>query len=94
MIFPGSRYQSTGTYAITRRDGSVVYVLRLPLPGPAIVRGYLPRRPELPRLDLIANYFLKDPTTFWRLCDANNAVVPDALTARELVGIPAILPGA
>ena len=39
-------------------------------------------------LDLIANYFLGDPTASWRLCDANNAVVPDALASRDLVGIP------
>jgi hypothetical protein len=88
MIFPGSRYQNAGTYAITRPDGSAVTALRLPLPGPAVVRGYFPRRAASPRLDLIANYFLKDATAFWQLCDANNAVVPDALAARDLVGIP------
>ena len=40
------------------------------------------------RLDLIANYFLKDATTSWQLCDANDAVVPDALAVRNLIGIP------
>jgi hypothetical protein len=89
VIFPGSRYQNTGTYSLTRPNGSVVNVLRLPLPGTAVVRGYLPRRADVPRLDLIANFFLKDPTTFWKLCDANNAIVPDALAVRELIGIPA-----
>jgi hypothetical protein len=90
MIFPGSRYQNTGSYPLTRPDGSVVQVLLLPLPlpGPASLQGYYQRRGSSQGLDVIANYFLKDATAFWRLCDANNAVVPDALAAHALVGIP------
>ena len=87
MIFPGSRYQKTGTYTLTRPDNTVVAVLRLPLPGPAVVQGYY-RRADGQRLDLIAAQFLKDATAFWQLCDANNAVMPDALAARDLIGIP------
>jgi hypothetical protein len=87
MIFPGSRYQNSGTVTTTRPDGTVVTALRLPPPGPAVVQGYYRRREGL-RLDLIANFFLKDATAFWRLCDANGSVVPDALAARDLVGIP------
>ena len=90
MIFNGSRYEKTGTAAVTRANGTVVKALKTPLPSPAFVRGYF-RRVEGQRLDLIANRFLSDPTAFWRLCDANNAVVPDAVANRELVGIP--LPG-
>ena len=88
MIFPGSRYLKTGTYSVTKSDGGKVAVLKLPLPGPAIVQGYVRRRAETQRLDLIAGFFLKDATVFWKLCDANNAMMPDALTARELIGIP------
>jgi hypothetical protein len=88
MIFPGGRYQNAGTYQVTRPDGSVVTVLQLPLPGAAVVQGYYPRRTTSQRLDLIANYFLNDATAFWQLCDANNTVVPDALAARNLIGIP------
>lgn len=91
MIFPGSRYQSTGMIKITRPDGSTLQTLKLPLPGLALIRGYH-RRLDGQRLDLIANAFIKDATTFWRLCDANNAVIPDALAAQPLIGIPLILP--
>jgi hypothetical protein len=89
MTFPGSRYEKTGTSVLTRPDGTKVQSLRLPLPEPALVRGYY-RRSDGQRLDLIANAFLKDATAFWRLCDANNAVVPDSLAARDLVGVPLI----
>jgi hypothetical protein len=88
MIFAGSRYQNTGTYSVTRPDGAVVAALRLPLPRPAVVRGYYQRRAEARRLDLVANFFLNDATAFWHLCDANNALVPDALAVRDLIGIP------
>ena len=60
----------------------------MPLPGPARGAGLLSARRRGQRLDLIANYFLNDATAFWQLCDANNAVVPDALSAHDLVGIP------
>ena len=73
---------------MTRPDGKVVAVLRPPLPGPAVVRGYCQRRAVSHRLDLIANFYLQDATAFWKLCDANDAVVPDALSARDLIGIP------
>ena len=88
MIFPGSRYQKTGTYTVKKADGTAVAALALPLPGPALLQGYCRRRAETQRLDLIANYFLTDATAFWQLCDANNVVVPDALAARDLIGIP------
>lgn len=88
MIFAGSRYQAAANYQVTRPDGTVMAVLRTPLPRPAAVQGYYQRRSASQRLDLIANYFLGDATGSWRLCDANNAVVPDALDARNLVGIP------
>jgi hypothetical protein len=88
MIFAGSRYEKTGIYTLKRPDGTVVSALLLPLPGPAVVQGYCQRRAQTQRLDLIANSFLKDATAFWKLGDANNAIVPDSLSARSLIGIP------
>jgi hypothetical protein len=88
MLFPGSRYQSAGTSTVTRPDGSAVAALKFPLPGPAVVQGYFRRPDDRRRLDLIAAHFLQDSTASWRLCDANNAVVADALAARPRVGIP------
>jgi hypothetical protein len=87
MFFPNSRYASTGTYTVKRADGRIVTVAIEPLPLPNPPVG-LHRRLDGQRLDLIAANYLSDPTTFWRLCDANNSVVPDALGARALVGIP------
>lgn len=87
MFFPGSRYVSLTPYAVTRADGTTVRVTRLPSPGPPAVLGYY-RRNKGDRLDQIAGRFLGDATQFWHVCDANGAVVPDALAAHDLVGIP------
>jgi hypothetical protein len=91
MFFPGSRYANTGTSTFTRADGAIISLVRLPQPLPNPVIGYH-RRQQAQRLDLIASHYLSDATTFWRLCDANNAIVPDALAARDLIGIPSAGP--
>jgi hypothetical protein len=87
MFFPGSRYAAMPTYSLTRPDGSTVSAVSIPLPGTAVAQGYY-RRQGGARLDQIAYRYLGDPTGFWRLCDANNAVVSDALANADLVGIP------
>ncbi|HEX2039854.1 MAG TPA: hypothetical protein VHF47_09010 [Acidimicrobiales bacterium] len=90
MFFPGSRYEKEGTYQVAGPDGAAVTVTRLPVPprrGTVALLGYH-RREETQRLDHLAAHFLADPTAFWRLCDANSAVSPDALAARQLVAVP------
>ncbi len=87
MFFPNSRYAKTGAYTVAGPDGSLVEVARIPRPRRARLQG-LHRREEAQRLDHIAAHYLKDATAFWQLCDANDAVVPDALATGGLVGIP------
>ena len=87
MFFAGSRYADAGTYIFTDRGGRKLALTRIPLPVAAPLRGFL-RRAQGQRLDLIAYEFLHDPTAFWKLCNANNAMSPDALLARDRVGVP------
>ena len=86
MFFPGSRYLRAGTTTITLRSGPVT-VVGVPPPSVRPVLGFH-RRTDDQRLDGIAARYLADATAFWQLCDANDAIVPDALGARPLVGIP------
>jgi hypothetical protein len=86
MFFPGSRYSNLTQYQITR-NGTVLAVTRLPVPSLNPVGGFFPRQ-NTQRLDAIATHFLSDPTAFWQLCDANDAMSPDALAVHLLVGIP------
>jgi hypothetical protein len=88
MFFPGSRYANAGTYTVTLPGGRMVAATRIPLPSPGTLIGYH-RRLEGQRLDLIAYHYLADATAFWRLCDTNDTMVPDALAAHDLIGIPA-----
>jgi hypothetical protein len=93
MFFPGSRYEKLGTYTVTRPDGTVVVATHTPVgvgaasDAPRLLGFH--RRHEGQRLDHLAAHYLKDATAFWRLCDANDTPAPDALAARERVGIPA-----
>jgi hypothetical protein len=87
MFTPTSRYANAGTYQVTLPDGSVVTATRIPLPVTRDPIGWHPRA-EGERLDLIAYRYLQDPTRFWQLCEANDAVVPDALGQHDLITIP------
>jgi hypothetical protein len=88
MFSPNSRYAHAPTSTARTSSGATFTVIRLPVrPRPA-VRGFHPRN-DTQRPDLIAAHYLGDATAFWRLCDAGDAIAPDALTARDLVAIPA-----
>jgi|tagenome__1003787_1003787.scaffolds.fasta_scaffold20625559_2 hypothetical protein len=87
MFMPTSRYADARTYQVTLPDGSVVTATRIPLPVTRAPIGWHPRA-EGERLDLIAYRYLQDPTRFWQLCEANDAVVPDALSRHDLIAIP------
>lgn len=45
------------------------------------------------RLDNLAAKYLGDPEQFWRVCDANPALLPDELTrvVGRQIGIPSLL---
>jgi hypothetical protein len=87
MFFSGSRYKGLSTYTVTMPSGAIVTATTLPLPTTPAVRG-LHRRTQGQRPDLLANFYLTDATAFWRLCDASGTIAPDALAARDIVGIP------
>lgn len=87
MFTTNSRYAKAGTYTVTLPDGTHVTATKLPLPSSPAIRGEHTRL-DGQRLDLIANHYLADATAFWRLCDANNSVVPDALAAHPTLLIP------
>lgn len=83
---PGSRYQGIAIAAWTAGDGRpVAYVRRRTLPQPdRFVTVRLHTVVEADRLDNLAAIHLGDPQQYWRLCDANGAMRPDALI--EVIG--------
>lgn len=100
MQFPqNSRYHAIPTQEITTATGQTIVYLR---------RRFVPSAEQFQvisehevtqgdRLDLLAAQYLGDPEQFWQICDANNAIFPDELTAtpgqRLKVTLPAGLQG-
>ena len=89
-MFPaGSRYAAAGPpYQVTLPDGTQVLATPIPVRQPPPLLGYHPRTSS-DRLDLLAFKYLDDATAFWRICDANDAMVAGTLAARSLIAIPA-----
>jgi hypothetical protein len=95
---PTSRYSSL-PLKTQEVDGRVVrFVARRFVPAPerfALLSEHVVEAGERP--DTIAAAALGDPEAFWRLCDANNVLRPDALTEevgrRLRITLPQDVPG-
>jgi hypothetical protein len=80
MFFKGTRYEKVDTNQITDSTGRViVYKKTRFIPITTGVVSYTVKQDD--RLDQIANRSFRDPQRFWRICDANDAMWPDDLTA-------------
>lgn len=83
MFDTKSRYYNIETGFATLPDGrSVTYVRRRFLPAgskmPLLVEVTVN---EGDRLDFITSRTIGDPEQFWRVCDANDAMNPEEITA-------------
>ncbi|MBG1267323.1 hypothetical protein [Nostoc sp. WHI] len=87
-----SRYYNIESVEYTTGDGRKIAYKR---------RRFLPQGQEIPlfvevtvnegnRLDLITSNTLGDPLQFWQICDANNTMNPEELTAElgKVIRIP------
>lgn len=100
LFAANSRYYQFATRTIELTRGKpIVYLGRRFLPPSSsfqVLQTHTVMQGE--RLDNIAAQFLGDPTLFWRICDANDAVRPEALTetpGRKLeITMPAGVTGA
>jgi hypothetical protein len=81
---PNSRYLASPTKVYTAADGSqIVYLARRIVPQPeafALLHTRVVAQGD--RIDNIAAAELGDPEQYWRICDANRAIFPAALTER------------
>jgi hypothetical protein len=75
------------SYTATDRRGRSVQALPMREPRPeASVGEHVKKQGQ--RLDHLAGGYLSDPHGFWRIAEANGAVLPDALSEVERVKIP------
>lgn len=88
---PNSRYaRNASTYEATDRRGRTVAVLTI-ADKPTQTRLGEHLRKQGQRLDHLANFYLEDPNGFWRLCELNDAMLPDSLAEIDVVMIPTVL---
>lgn len=96
---PTSRYAATATKTFPMPGGtSIPYLQRRFLPQSSTLALLARHRVALgDRLDNIAAEYMGDPLQFWQICDANDAVNPDDLTATVgallRITLPAGVPG-
>lgn len=80
MFFKGSRYANVAEAEITETNGRVIRYKRIRfIPETPAIQQHTVVQGE--RLDVIAHQYYRDPELFWRICDANNAMLPDGLVA-------------
>jgi len=88
MIDRRSRYATTAVLTVQDGRGGIEPVLDLrAVPPTAAVLSLTPT--DTDRLDLLAWRFYRDPTRFWRICDAVSELDPfDVLEPGQPVPIP------
>ena len=87
MFDKNSRYKDLPlTYREDAR-GRVVAVVPVPEAPQQTLRGYhLLKQGQ--RVDHLANAYLQNPTGFWRICELNDAMWPEAITEKAEIAIP------
>lgn len=91
MFFKGSRYTQVKDHTITDSEGRVNHYKGIRfIPQTDGQMEYTISEGE--RLDHIAFNFYKDSEQFWRICDANEASIPDDLTSEpgKTIRIPPV----
>ncbi len=94
MFDPSSRYANLPVRTWTSPDDQTVsYVSRRFLPQPDEYDLILVHTvTDSDRLDNVTAQYLDDPTQFWRIADANNAISPFDLTSQPGSTIDITLP--
>lgn len=96
---PTSRYYGIAATQVTLASGTTVaYLRRRFVPPPenfALLQEHVVAAGD--RIDNLAARYLGDPQQYWRICDANGATRPDALTetprTRLRITLPDGVPG-
>ncbi len=87
MFDDKSRYAKTQQRHTTDRRGRKVTIVEIPEPPRQIIIGHhLMKQGQ--RVDHLAFKYLKNEAGFWRICEANDAMWPEALTEQPEMAIP------
>ena len=93
MFFRGSRYEPVPEAQILTSEGRTIRYNRVRF-IPETPGSLAQRVNQGDRLDLITYRIYKDPEQFWRICDANLALLPEELVEEPgrvlLIPVPTI----
>lgn len=87
MFDSKSRYYGLETYQVTDHRGRQVKVVPVP-ERPAQERLGVHLRIQGQRLDHLAQKYLSDAAGYWRICELNDVMLPEALAEAREVPIP------
>ena len=74
---------------IDRRGRTVVAVTAATKPVQVTLGVH--RRKQGQRLDHLAAFYLKDNCGFWRICELNEVMIPEALSEAQFIDIPTVV---
>lgn len=87
MFTDKSRYKNVEQYEVTDQRGRTVKVVAAAAAPPQTTRGFhLLKQGQ--RTDHLASLYLNDPAGFWRIAEANDAMLPESLTEQSEIAIP------
>ncbi len=87
MFDANSRYAQTVTYTVTDRRGRTVTVVGVPGAPDQTVLG-THRRRQGERLDHLAQRYLSNAASSWRIAEANDVMLAETLTETVDISIP------
>lgn len=87
MFDKKSRYRGLEPYEVADRRGRKVMVVPVPPKSTQVLRGYHARQ-QGQRLDHMAYRYLDDAAGFWRICELNDVMLPEALSEVPEIAIP------
>ncbi|MEX0762682.1 MAG: hypothetical protein WD208_13560 [Dehalococcoidia bacterium] len=87
MFDDKSRYSGLDSYEVTDNRGRRVTVVPAPPVSKEIELG-VHLRMQGQRLDHLAHRYLNNPSGFWRICDLNGTMLPEALSEAREIRIP------
>lgn len=87
MFTEKSRYKNVIQYEVTDQRGRTVKVVACPSAPQQTIKGYhLLKQGQ--RTDHLASLYINDAAGFWRIAEANDTMLPEALSEQSEIAIP------
>ena len=87
MFTDKSRYKNVTQYEVTDHRGRTVKVVAVPAAPQQTIKGYhLLKQGQ--RTDHLASLYINDAAGFWRIAEANDTMLPEALSEQPEIAIP------